>query len=355
MDKIHSKISTLFKYLDKPWKRIGAVLLALLILVTTAAYSISQWYIHKHSSEPLVWGTTFIPNYAKELGVDPKQTLKASIDELGIKRYRLVSYWKDYEKSPGNYDFTELDWQVDMIEAAGGSISMTLGLRQPRWPECHGPEWAMSKPINEWYPALKTYIQKVMDHYKDRSVIVSWQLENEFLLEAFGECPDHTRERLVDEMKLVKQIDTSRPVVITRSNNAVPSWPVGSPRADIVGTAVYKRIWDKYITRRYFEYPIPAWYYGFLAGGVELTTGKQSILHELQAEPWLPEGFNLTDAPVEEMYKSMSPEILQDRLQYAKDTGLRTIDLWGMEWWYAMKQNRNSPELWKIIQNETKQ
>jgi len=191
--KFHSIFAIILKHINKPWKLVVVGLLVVIFILTTAAYSLSQWYIHKHSSEPLTWGATFIPNYARELGVDPQQTLKASIEELGIKRYRLVSYWKDYEKSPGNYDFTELDWQVDMIEAAGGSVSMTLGLRQPRWPECHGPEWAMSKPINQWYPALKTYIQKVMERYKDRSVIVSWQLENEFLLEAFGECPDHTR------------------------------------------------------------------------------------------------------------------------------------------------------------------
>ena len=52
------------------------------------------------------------------------------------------------------------------------------------------------------------------------------------------------------------------------------------------------------------------------------------------------------------LYKSMSPEIMKDRLQYAQDTGIRTIDMWGLEWWYFMKQNHNQPEIWNIIKSQ---
>ncbi len=333
-------------------QRIICPVVASVIIITLSMYSVALTYQHRHKNEPLVWGATFIESYARELGLNPRETLSMSINDLGIKRYRLVSYWNEHEKTEGNYDFSQLDWQIGMIEQAGGSVTLSLGLRQPRWPECHGPEWAMNKTIDNWYPNLKSYIQKVVERYRDRKVIVSWQLENEFLLDAFGKCPDHSRWRLIDEYELLRKLDGSRPIIVTRSNNAMPSWPIGQPSPDIVGAAVYKRIWDKYITKRYFEYPIPAWYYAFLAGGEELTTGKPSFIHELQAEPWLPEGMTTATASTEEMYKSMSPEIMKDRLQYAQDTGIRTIDMWGLEWWYFMKQNHNQPEIWNIIKSQ---
>jgi len=315
-------------------------------LLVTSSYGIAQWYIFKHRNEPLKIGATFIPNYARYFDLDPQETLQAMIEDLGIRRFRLVSYWKNHEPEPDQYDFTELDWQFDMIETAGGEVSLTLGLRQPRWPECHGPEWAMEKTVPEWTEDLKEFMGMVIDRYKDRDVLVEYQLENEYFLEVFGECPDFSRDRLVEEYDYVKEKDPSRPLIVSRSNNATPSWPLRAPRADMVAASIYKRVWDKTITKRYFEYPYPAWFYGFLAGATELTTGRNTIIHELQTEAWLPEEFDMKTAPFEELYKTFGPERMRDRLEFGVATGIKTIDIWGVEWWYQMKTQRNAPELW---------
>jgi len=315
-------------------------------ILTTSAFSIARWYIQKHADEPLKIGATFIPNYAEYLGVDPQETMQAMIDDLGIKRFRLVTYWKDYEPQPDQYDFTKLDWQFDKVEAAGGEVSLAIGLRQPRWPECHGPEWAMAKSVPEWTEDLKEFMGVVMDRYGDRDILVEYQLENEYFLSVFGECPDHSRERLIDEFNFVKQKDPTKPIVVSRSNNATPSWPLGEPRADIVSASIYKRVWDKTVTKRYFEYPYPAWFYGFLAGATELTTDRNTVIHELQTEAWLPEPFSMKDAPIDELYKSFSPDRVADRIQYGVDTGIKQIDVWGVEWWYQMKTMRDAPEIW---------
>lgn len=328
------------------WGKTVTVVALSLLLLTTTAFGIAQWYINKQASKELVIGATFVPNYARYFEVDPQETLSAMINDLGIRRFRLVTYWKNFEPEEDSYDFSELDWQFDMIEQAGGTISLSLGLRQPRWPECHGPEWAMAKSIPEWTEDLKEFMGIVIDRYKDRSVLVEYQLENEYFLSVFGECPDHSRERLVDEFNYVKAKDPSRPLIVSRSNNATPSWPLGEPRADIVAASIYKRVWDKTVTRRYFEYPYPAWFYGFLAGATMLTTDRDTIIHELQTEAWLPPEYEMKTAPIEELYKTFSPEELPRRLQYGVDTGIRTIDIWGVEWWYQMKTLRDAPELW---------
>lgn len=323
-------------------------------IITSSAYGIGYWYQQKHKNEPLKIGTTFVPNYSRYFESEPKEVLSAMINDLGIKRYRLVSYWNNHEPQPDQYDFTELDWQFDMIEEAGGEIALAIGLRQPRWPECHGPEWAMAKPIPEWTEDLKEYMQVTIERYKDRDVLVEYQLENEFLLTVFGDCPDHSRERLIEEYNFVKTIDNTRPLIVNRSNNAVPSWPVNEPRADKVGAAIYKRVWDKTVTKRYFEYPLPSWFYSFLAGGTEITTGVPSIIHELQTEPWLAEGldYDMRNAPFDELYKSFGPEMVSPRLKYAVDSGIRDIDLWGVEWWYQMKYQRDAPEIWDTAKEE---
>jgi hypothetical protein len=193
-----------------------------------------------------------------------------------------------------------------------------------------------------------------IDRYKDRDVLVEYQLENEFLLTVFGDCPDHSRERLIDEYNFVKTKDDTRPLIVNRSNNAVPSWPVNEPRADKVGAAIYKRVWDKTITKRNFEYPLPPWFYSFLAGGTELTTGVPSIVHELQTEPWLGEGldYDMRDAPFEDLYGTFGPDRVASRIKYAVDTGIRDIDLWGVEWWYQMKYQRGAPEIWDTAKEE---
>lgn len=337
--KLHNKWGAL-----RLWQRIGLVLLLIVFIAVSSMYGIARWYIAKHADEPLTIGATYIPAYARYFELDERETLQAMIDELGIRRFRLVTYWNEGEPKPDKYQFEHLDWQFDMIEEAGGEVSLAIGLRQPRWPECHWPKWAHDLPKEQWQTELKEYMGKVINRYKDRPSLESYQLENEYFLDVFGDCPDHTRERLVDEFDYVKSLDPDTTLIVTRSNNAVPSWPVGAPRADLNGASIYKRVWDRTVTKRYFEYPFPAWYYAFLAGGAELTTGNNTFIHEMQTEPWAP--ISLKDASIEEQDKSLRADQLRDRINYGVATGMRTIDLWGVEWWYWRREKLNDPSVW---------
>ncbi len=331
----------------KRWHRIVIGIATVVFLFTGCMWGVAEWYILKHRHEPLKIGATFIAPYARYFELDAQDTLHAMLSDLGLRRVRLVSYWEEIEKKPGQYDFSDLDWQFAMAKKYNAEVTLSLGLRQPRWPECHMPSWAEKLPKSQWQPALYKFITATVNHYKDNSTLQSYQLENEYFLQVFGECSDFDKQRLIEELALVKNLDSSRPVIINRSNNAVPSWPVRGPLPDTVGAAVYKRVWDRTVTKRYFEYPLPAWYYGFLAGGGELTTGRDTILHELQIEPWLPDGVDLKSSSIEEQDHTMNADLVDGRIRYGIATGMRTIDLWGVEWWYYRKVKLHDTSIWE--------
>ena len=338
------------------WRRILFVLASIIILFTTCSYGVAQWYINKHKNQPLVLGATFIPDYAQSFGLDPKATLNAMLSDLKLKQVRLVSYWEDIEPMPGHYDFSGLDWQFAMAQKYGAKVSLAIGLRQPRWPECHSPGWVNIDPKNEnaWRPQLDQFIEAVIMHYKNNPALQDYELENEYFLKVFGQCTDFSRQRLIDEYNLTKAMDPDHNVIVSRSDNWV-GIPVGQPTPDEFAVSVYKRVWDATFTHRYFEYPLPAWFYASLAGYEELLSGKDMIIHELQAEPWTPNGLLITQISVKEMYKSMSPARLKSRIAYGEATGMRTIDLWGAEWWYYMLVKQHDPAVWNVVKQAVQQ
>jgi hypothetical protein len=335
----------------KLWQKICLSFMALLMIWVGSMYGIARWYIWKHRGQPLEYGVTFSPDYAAYFGLDPQATMSAIINDLGVRHFRLVSYWEDIEANKGTYDFSQLDWQFKQAEAAGAKISLAVGLRQPRWPECHQPAWVNDEPKSEWYPQLKNVMTATINRYKNSPALESYQLENEYFLTAFGECKDFDRQRLIEEFRMLKQLDPTHKVIISRSNNAL-GLPVGQPTPDEFGVSVYKRVWDRTITKRYFEYPFPSWFYAFLAGAGEILTGKDMIIHELQAEAWLPDGYDMRTAPLSELYKSMNPERLHDRFEYGRASGMHTIDAWGVEWWYYVKVHYGDPGLWNAAKEE---
>ena len=337
------------------WLRRIVIGFAVIIgLVVGTMYGIARWYIWSERNKPLTLGTTFIADYAQSLGLDPHKTLQSTINDLEVRNFRLVSYWNDIEPTPGYFDFTELDWEFQQIAAVHGTVSLSIGLRQPRWPECHAPSWVnTSGAENTWQPELQTFIAAVVNHYKNNPSLQSYQLENEFFLKQFGffgDCHNFDRSRLVDEFNEVKNIDSKHPIIIARSNNDM-GVPLGQPKPDEYGVSVYKRVWVNFVGR-YVEYPFPAWFYAFLAGSSKIIDGKDMIIHELQAEPWPPHGMPINQTSLAEQNKSLDAVRLKGRFDYGEGTGIKSIYLWGSEYWYYRMVKLHDPSLWNIAKQE---
>ena len=258
------------------WHKAFSILFILVMPLIGTMYGIAQWYIHSESNIPLKLGVSFIPDYAESLGVNPKSTMDALL-HIGVKQFRLVSYWTDGEPTEGHYDFSQLDWEFQKAEAAHAKIILTLGLRQPRWPECHMPSWAANEPESQWEPQLENYMQAVVERYKNSPSLESYQVENEYFLQGFGTCTNDDRSRLISEYNLVKRLDPTHPIIVTRSDNAI-GIPVGQPQPSEFSISIYRRVWDAGVTHRYLEYPFPAWYYAFLAGWQKIVDHKDMMI-----------------------------------------------------------------------------
>ena len=332
------------------WHKLMTIVVVLSVLSVGGMYAIAQWYIHSQSSKPLQLGVSFIPDYAASLGIDPEETMDALID-IGVRQFRLVSYWSDAERTKGSYDFSQLDWQFEKAEAVDAKIVLTLGLRQPRWPECHMPDWAAKESPEQWRPQLNAYITAVVNRYKHSPSLQNYQLENEYFLKGFGICTDFSRQHLIDEYNLLKRLDPKHPITVGRSNNAL-GFPVGQPQPDKFSISIYKRVWDGNFSHRYLEYPFPAWFYGYIAGAQKIFLHKDMAVGELQAEAWPPDSKSVTETSLSEQNKSLNAKRLKDRFGYGRATGMRQIDLWGAEYWYYRLVVLHDPSLWNIAKQE---
>jgi hypothetical protein len=333
------------------WRRFGVIIIGLILGFTLLSYGVGRWYINTHSDEPMVLGTTFVSSYAQSFGLEPKETLEAILSDLQIKQVRLVSYWSEIEPTPGKYDFSQLDWQFEMANKYNAKVHLAIGLRQARWPECHEPDWVDINNKADWQPRLNNYMKAVIERYKNNPALDRYELENEFFMTVFGECKDFDRQRLIDEFNMVKAADPAHKVIISRSNNWI-GIPIGEPTPDEFGISVYKRVWDSTFTHRYFEYPLPTWFYAALAGWGQIFTGKPMVIHELQAEPWVPNKKSVVETPLPEQFKSMNADRMASRINYGEGTGMRNIDLWGAEWWYWLKVKQNDPSVWNVVRDE---
>ncbi len=327
------------------WHKALYLFIAFCLLVTGTMYGIARWYIAIEAGQPIQLGVSFVPDYAESLGLNPTQTFSALINDLHIKNFRLVSYWSDLEPQPGQYDFSQLDQEFAMADAAHAHIMLTVGLRQPGWPECHPPNWVdTSKPTGQWQPQLEQFMAKVINRYKNNPALASWQLENEYFLKGFGTCQNFSRQRLISEDNLLRRLDPNRPIIIARSNNAI-GLPVGRPQPDEFSICVYQRVWTP-VLGRYIEYPFPAWFYAFLAGTQKIITGHNMMIGELQAEPWTPHGKTIPQISLAEQNKSFNPTRFKNTVKFAEATGMKTIYLWGAEYWYYRLAIEHQPDVW---------
>ena len=292
----------------------------------------------------ITYGMSFNTPYARELGLDWKQTYDAILDDLKVRHLRLAAHWPMVEPKQGVYNFTELDYQLKRANEVGADVIFGVGRRLPRWPECHVPDWAAKQPWSDQKKEIIEYITKVVNRYKDNPAITYWQVENEPFLTVFAKdhCGNLDVAFLKQEIALVHQLDPSRPILVTDSGN-LGTWAGAYRNGDAFGTSVYVYLWNPQLGP--FRTVMPPWAYWIKKGVMQMLYGKKEVmLIELSAEPWLL-------APVENVdlktqLSRMNLDKFKEILSYAKETRMSKQYLWGAEWWYWLRQHGH-PEMWE--------
>ena len=282
-------------------------------------------------------GVTFSTTYARYLGLDPRETFSALLDDAGVRRFRIPVYWSETEPAEGEYRFDDLDWMMSEAEARGAQVMLAIGAKVPRWPECYVPDWAVSGDGSFDRGKLAAFLETVVRRYAASPALVRWQVENEPYL-SFGTCPKADPGQIDHEIALVRSLD-ARPVAMTVSGE-LEAWGSSATQADALGISLYRTTWNRYLGR--VRYPIPALAYRLRAALVR-ASGHEIFVSELQAEPWFPNGVRSRD--VADGYALFTDDDLRDNVTFAARTGIADVDLWGAEWWYYLHKN-GEPRLW---------
>ena len=329
------------------WRVLRKILKIAGILIILAVF-IGVYFVWRAPVlKPKIYGVTFSPFQAQVFGLDPRTVYAAIFDDLGIRHVRIGAYWNNIEGERGKFDFSSIDWQVEEAERRNAELVFVIGRKVPRWPECHIPVWAFKLTEKEQDEALLKYDEVVINRYKNSSAIKIWQVENEPFL-PFGECPDFSTESIDRELALVRSLD-SRPVMVTDSGE-LSIWVRAARRSDIFGTTMYRRVFNGYLGE--LEYPLPPWFFRLKRGFTEFVAGKKPmVVIELQGEPWINKW--IPYATLEEQYRSMDPEYFKETLEYASRSGFDTFYLWGVEWWYWLRE-QGHPEMWDIVEDKIK-
>ncbi len=293
-------------------------------------------------AEKVIWGVNFSQKHSRDLGLDWQENYLALINDLGVKRIKLAAHWDLIEPEQEEFSFQDLDWQVEKAEENGVRLLMVIGMKTPRWPECHIPDWAKDKSKDEQQQAILEMLERIVLRYKDSPAIEYWQIENEPFF-PFGDCPWVDKGFVKEEIELVKSLDKNHEVIISDSGEG-SLWIQAAQLGDIVGTTIYKKVWVRQIGT-YFSYPFPSVFYWRKAQAIKRIFNKEVICVELQAEPWGPA--LLYHSPLEEQLKTMNLEQFKKNIDFAKATGLDEFYLWGSEWWYWMKEKQGDPTIWE--------
>lgn len=292
-------------------------------------------------AENIAWGVDFSQKHAQALGLNWREVFLALLNELEVKNLKLSTTWDLLEPEPGNYNFSDLDWQLAQAQSHGARAILVMGMKTPRWPECHLPSWAKSLPEVQRKAAVLNLLNQIVSRYQDNSAVWAWQVENEPLF-PFGECPKADKDFLKKEVELVKKLDPFKKPVIISDSGEWSFWFEAAKIGDIVGTTLYRQAWFAGFPA---EYPFPPLFYAAKTKIIDSLFHKKVIGVELQAEPWGKQ--LLYDLPLTEQRKLMTVAKFRDNIEFAAKAGPEAFYLWGAEWWYWLKEKQGDDSFWR--------
>ncbi|MDP6704352.1 MAG: endo-1,4-beta-xylanase, partial [archaeon] len=267
-----------------------------------ASVLIAVFFVGSPPERDVKWGVNFSVKHATEIGLDWKEAYIALLDEVGVRDVKIAAHWDQLEEQQNQFTFGDLDWQFKEAAKRNATVSLVVGMKTPRWPECHLPVWFGELEREAQERELLEYIEAVVARYKDNPQLVYWQVENEPFF-GFGNCPWRDKTVLQKEVELVRSLDAEHSVVVTDTGE-FSFWNRAAKYGDIVGVTLYRKVFSDPLGI-YINYPLTPMTYWRKAQIIQSLFGKETIGIELQTEPWGPERWKYIS--LEEQAKTMTP------------------------------------------------
>jgi hypothetical protein len=311
-------------------------------------------------------GISFRPRQVEALGLDARATLSQLL-AYPFDVIRLGAYWDRMEPRPGGFQPEELDWQIGAAEAAGKQVILCVGaVKTFGYPEffvpAHHlpdrlPEGVLISP--ETHPSLLAaatdFITRIVERYRDRDAIVTWQVEHE-AVDPLG--MEHSWRLatgfVAKEVAAVRKADPTRPIMMNgflptslpvrvqqwwRTRDQGDSLAVARRLADIVGIDYYPRHalasaggWGLYLDGTW--------------RGPRLRQGPRLLISEGQAEPW--EAVTTPPAPDGRgMYSCLPEDLIGNYNRCLEEARQANVELdaylfWGAEYWILRQERGDS-------------
>ena len=317
-------------------------------------------------------GTTFSQLQCHYMGLDYRETFR-QICSLGFNRIRLCSYWHEIEPAENEFNFTTLDWLLEESHRHGIEVALTVGMKAPRWPEFHFPDWlharqdtATNLAAVDFNPEIAdralNFTQAVVNHVREAPALKYWQIENEPFTRLDITAGRYLSYEFVRrETALVRSLATPNQKLLMTTAISLPAANLAEDdrafqesvdMADAVGINVYTKVPAG--NSLFYLQPLPPYWDKLKAWQTSLAdSNKEDWIAEAQAEPWEP---NQLVAMAKAEYPSCTPKRTSNLVKSLTDLGYNTVMLWGCEYWYWQKKNDRNLWWWtmqQIVQSST--
>ena len=321
-------------------------------------------------------GISFRPFQVEAFGLDARATLQTLLASP-FQLIRLGAYWSRIEPRAGEFDTSELDWQIEAAERARKQVILAVGaVKTFGYPEFFVPGHWLPQPLREGSlvrPATHAtlllgatqFITRIVTRYKNRAAIVAWQLEHEAVDPLGWEHTWRLADQFVEsELEALRVADPTRPVIMSgflptsslvrlsqwwRTRDQGDSLTVAARLADIVGIDYYSRHALTSLGPRtlYLAGADLPWQAGLRERrfGSIRTRGKRLMVAEGQAEPW--ETMTTPPNPKRQAMYSCPPEQLVSNYNAAigwspRDDPIYAYLFWGAEYWLLRDKSGDS-------------
>ena len=227
----------------KKWqKRLITSLVYIALVLSSLTFAI--WFAFgRHNIVPvedMTWGVTYSPLASEGFDLNSDTVYSQVVKDLKPNKIRLAAYWNRIMPNSRTHDFSELDRQVDLASKHEIPITLVVGRRVPRYPECHEPNWVEELSVERQQAELLKFMKQVIQRYDDKQYLESWQIENEPFLGSFGDCPPLSEKFLEEEFALARSLTKKN--LITTESGELSFWLKASKYPDVLGTTLYRRV-----------------------------------------------------------------------------------------------------------------